>query len=67
MVLVNWRFWSQFKIVEESWGRVRVGVGWGRLERERGLSDDGRTIGAIAAELPIAFLSFCFFFLNLLL
>jgi hypothetical protein len=64
MVLVDWRFWSQFKRAEERWGRVRVGVGWGRLERERGLSEDGRAIGAIAASSPMVFFSFFFFFFS---
>jgi hypothetical protein len=62
MVLVDWRFWSQFRRAEERLGRVRVGVGWGRLERERELSDDGRAIGAIAASSPMVFFSFFFFF-----
>jgi hypothetical protein len=66
MVLVDWRLCSQFNIVEERWGRVRVGVEWDsdrgrRLERERGLSDDGKAVGAIAASSPMVFF---FFFLR---
>jgi hypothetical protein len=63
MVLVDWRLCSQFNIVEERWGRVRVGVERDsdrgrRLERERGLSDDGKAVGAIAASSPMVFFVF---------